>query len=894
MIEMNKITPLICAVLAIAFPATVKSSWETVQIDFTDVRDCSVVAKGKFSGVLTKGWQPNYQGWTSCEASGRVINEAMEHFFRIDVEKIDSQWVQFVREIPQPVTGKFYKLTIQYRNLQDNNALLQIRRLHPPYSTLWRTSLGVTAEWKKDEYIFSPQKNVPPGEVGLFLCLNATGYFDIVSLKLSEASADEMNAATQSIRRPEKKTKNFLRNSTLPLGLQSGWNFSREQTPQWKLSAEAGPSGQPYLILKDTTLLTEPFQVAVPETAHTFSFSYRGEGRVLIRGKWQILPLKKEWTRAAFRFIPEKDRKGYQFQIQAGSILALDAFRVTVGHEEDYVPPAECEVALACPESETSASRLQFLDEPARVRYRIAGFKKGNSLQIRIVNLYGEQVEFSLVPECADGEIDFHKFCNRATGQFRVEAYVVKNGKRISPINEMVITRLERPVYWKQDAPGSPFGIHVLANDPVLKSLKAAGVNHVRLHDAGTAYIGWAFLEPRRGEWHFRDEALQRYRRNNLKILGGLSTAPAWANGVDKMVKNPEKLFWLERYRLRYAAPRNLKDFAQYVSTVVKRYRQVIDEYMVWNEPWSNFFFYQGVDQNGKPVVFDDSASAYFALQKCAFETARFVAPEVRIAGYCSIAGGIGERWNRALTRLGANEFCDIVDFHLYSDRYTGYPGDIAECAVQELAKTIPVKKNQRIYMSEGQGASKSAWNEAVGEYVGMYFHSIPWANRDNNLELSELQCRYIVSLLAAGVDRIYLYSAHTYEGLTKQPNFLALLQADGYPSPQLVAHAALARLLEDKKYVCRKDFKNQVYVYCFSAQGESTAVVIPRKTAASYLLQSKLPGVRRVDLYGNPYDDQPELKRVLYFFHGRYAPEQLLSSLDFVSQNEVNPAGRK
>ena len=128
-----------------------------------------------------------------------------------------------------------------------------------------------------------------------------------------------------------------------------------------------------------------------------------------------------------------KDKKGYQFKIQANGNLALDAFRVAAGREEAYVPQEECEVSLACPESETSASRIQFLDEPARIRYHIAGFKKGNSLQIRIVNLYGEQIEFSFVPERADGEINFQKFCDHAAGQFRIEAFVEKDGKRRSP-----------------------------------------------------------------------------------------------------------------------------------------------------------------------------------------------------------------------------------------------------------------------------------------------------------------------------------------------------------------------------------------------------------------------------------------------------------------------------
>ena len=124
----------------LSFSAT-EFQYKTIQIDFTDAKECIVIEKGKFEGVLTREWRPDYPSWTACEANGRVINEGMDHFFRIDVQKVDSQWVQFVRKIPRPVAGKYYKLTVQYRNLQDNTALLQIRRLNPPYSTLWRTSL---------------------------------------------------------------------------------------------------------------------------------------------------------------------------------------------------------------------------------------------------------------------------------------------------------------------------------------------------------------------------------------------------------------------------------------------------------------------------------------------------------------------------------------------------------------------------------------------------------------------------------------------------------------------------------------------------------------------------------------------------------------------------------
>ena len=66
-----------------------------LDVDFTRVKKNTVVAKGRFDGVLPENWRPDYPGWTGCEATGRVINEGMEHFLRFEVTKMDSQRVQF-------------------------------------------------------------------------------------------------------------------------------------------------------------------------------------------------------------------------------------------------------------------------------------------------------------------------------------------------------------------------------------------------------------------------------------------------------------------------------------------------------------------------------------------------------------------------------------------------------------------------------------------------------------------------------------------------------------------------------------------------------------------------------------------------------------------------------
>ena len=63
----------------------------------------------------------------------------------------------------------------------------------------------------------------------------------------------------------------------------------------------------------------------------------------------------------------------------------------------------------------------------------------------------------------------------------------------------MVATRVVRPRYWNKDAPDSPFGVHVVPQRESLLAAKASGANWARLHDAGLFLIGWAFLEPKKG-----------------------------------------------------------------------------------------------------------------------------------------------------------------------------------------------------------------------------------------------------------------------------------------------------------------------------------------------------------------------------------------------------------
>ena len=158
------------------------------------------------------------------------------------------------------------------------------------------------------------------------------------------------------------------------------------------------------------------------------------------------------------------------------------------------------------------------------------------------------------------GQLRYDVFPDRPLGQFRVEVV----GRRFIRQTEsahstrLIVTRLRRPRHWNEDAPDSPFGIHMGSTTRHQMLAKAIGINWTRLHDAGCAYTCWAFVEPHKGQWAFHDDDIARYREHHIEILGMLGTAPPWATGVPAKPNGPE-------YWDRWLEPKDDADYANYV-----------------------------------------------------------------------------------------------------------------------------------------------------------------------------------------------------------------------------------------------------------------------------------------------------------------------------------------
>ena len=829
---------------------------------FQDGTELSERGKGSFHGFLPRPWRQDYTHWNSARATSETVNRGPEQFLRLNIE---TGAPQFLAPLSGIRPNRKYRLTAYLRNRTGAPVKLSLRILPPPYTTLTAGTWKPGESWKTQTLYFQTPAFPSALPVGLLMNIEGPGVLELATLKL-----EEFEGATAVLRRPDARLKNVLRSTRFPLGLPPAWTLMRNHTAGTVESAsgERGPSGETPLVLSSHEngkigISSEPFNVADPAKLQALTFSCRGTGSFLVEIRCEgkelaRLPLTPDgkWQRKKLEFRIPADARAAVFRIHGTGTMAVDAFRIAQAGDSDYLPPADCEIALALPESELNHTGIQFTEEPALIRYTVTGNYEGGILEGRIVNLYGESRDLApirLNGKNRTGTISYALFPGRELGQFRLELRVRKKGRPISPPAELIATRIVRPAFWKQDAPDSPFGIHVLPDEHSMKAVKAAGINWVRLHDAGTDCIGWFYLEPEKGKWNFRDAEIQAYRRNHLKIFGQLGTAPAWASHLS----DPGVMRQEIAYHDRYFQPLDLKEFANYVSIVVRRYRGIIDDWFVWNEPWVPGWWGIARGKDGGYLTSARPQADFAKLTATAYAAARKQNPNAVISGFNTTAGREGEAWTQGVLNSGGLNHCDTIDFHFYTEKKTGFPGDACHGAWNQALGPI-LKKNGRIgkpvILSEGQGASLgSAAGDTSMRYAGMYNLTLPWKNEEDFHSAAERNVRYIVSFLSLGVRRIFLYSAHCYSDFSQAPSFLVLFNADGTPHPMLPAFSAMARRLENRKFIGSLETGDGIRAYFFSDGKTGVAVLsgAPEKIMAQ-MKKAKAEGVNLFDLYGN------------------------------------------
>ncbi len=853
-----------CLGLTVLFRSGANAAPVTVlETDFGDatveVRNVDPGGQKSITGVVPPGWRDD-TGWKKeVHVEYRVLTEGGRRFLRIT--HLKGGGAQFAHSLPglEKEEG-FYRLTLTARSPKGTGGSVGIRFIGAPYTTCWSSRPEIGPEWQEHSFEFRLGKQPQP--VGFWIWIDE-GTLDLQHLRLVKLSREEILAELRE-RYPAPAAKNRAHATRFPLGLPAGWLIGRDYSdgdevtvvPDRELS---GPSGFPALRIaaeKGIEITTAPFLVPPwSGKEHTASLAVRGraqgklvalaDGRTLAEAPFTATD---EWQRARVSFTAALFAKAHVVRIEATGTFWVDALQVEEGRETTaYTPPAPCEVSLALPPSDASPALVQFEDEPAVVLYCVTGEAPGAVLKARVINVYGVE---SPLPDVRlrqgklhQGRMRYAIFPGRSYGTHRIEAWVEDaTGRRLSPETELVVHRLRRPRYWGKDAPNSPFGIHTNATTRHILMAKAVGCNWVRLHDAGTQYIGWAHLEPEKGKWQFFDEPIHRYRKHRLMILGLLSTAPGWATDWGQPTKS---------YFERYFQPKKMEDWANAVRVITRRYQGVIDHWEIWNEPWGTLFWIGSYDREKTDKPFRErvirsktAAKDYAILQKTAYETARAEAPGARILGFNTMPG----QWTRELLEHGAVESCDIISYHDYSGGTLGKPQDAPAKRYEEAIGPFVEKLGRvprPVWMSEGNVLDCPLEN-------GFYRWTLPYDAPSRVISAADRLARYLISQRALGVEKSFLYTIHGHGAFGVRYPWTALVSADGALHPQGAAHSTLAWLIEDMRFVKCLSPCEGVFAYLFSGRSRAVAALSPDVGHAPYTLP-EAPGITCLDLFGNP-----------------------------------------
>ena len=204
----------------------------------------------------------------------------------------------------------------------------------------------------------------------------------------------------------------------------------------------------------------------------------------------------------------------------------------------------------------------------------------------------------------------------------------------------------------------APYPDNHLAEYPhLIKALTDAGVGTVRTS------IAWRYVEATKGTklWAPTDKFFATLPEKFEVLMLMLST-PAWASGVD-----PAKCVgWFDTYM-----PRNYDDWGNFFYESVKRYRNRVKYWEVWNEENGIDFFHPKPD-----------ATAYVKLLKTAYAAAKKADPNCQI-----VLGGLQMNgvmtWSperstpnflEAIYKAGGGPFFDICNIHPYVGKDQGAP----------------------------------------------------------------------------------------------------------------------------------------------------------------------------------------------------------------------------
>jgi len=334
--------------------------------------------------------------------------------------------------------------------------------------------------------------------------------------------------------------------------------------------------------------------------------------------------------------------------------------------------------------------------------------------------------------------------------------------------------------------PESPFGMGVYLNryggDARGLALMERAAQMAR--DAGVKWsredFSWGRIEPRREQfdWTYYDNLVACARRNGISVYAIVGywtgwTKPYTSEGID--------------------------DYVSFVRELVRRYKNEIKQWEIWNEP--NIFFWQG------------PRDMYAELLTKSYAAIKEIDPEAQVLGLST--AGIDHKFITRMLELKAP--FDILTIHPYRTHLN----DLV--FIEDLKKVsdqvkMPDGKRRPVWLTEMGWATHTPHNTARQDFA------------PNTLRAqAELIARSYLCAIVSGVEpRTFWYN---FRNDGEDPIYfehqMGILYSDFSPKPAYVAYATLTRVLRGKTLAGPVPVPQGVLGFKFKGHGEGVSETI-------------------------------------------------------------------
>lgn len=275
-----------------AGPTFVWATAETlVDVDFTAppiTQNGTGESGTSLRGALPAGWE-DLTGPARLEGHCEAMEEDGRAFLRLRMDWRISGALRICRPLAAPAgPDALWRVELTARSATATPIELRIAAGDDHHS-LWETRQTLNPDWETRALLLAAPTD--PERSSLVLGLPCAGEVDVARVRLSRLSREDL-ATELAHRFPDGGPENLLRESRLPLGLQSGWSLTGSESDEVAVDVRSlpGPSGSPVLRInapEPIVLTGSPFEIPCPTVEHVAEVSLwdRGTWRLSVAGE---------------------------------------------------------------------------------------------------------------------------------------------------------------------------------------------------------------------------------------------------------------------------------------------------------------------------------------------------------------------------------------------------------------------------------------------------------------------------------------------------------------------------------------------------------------------------------------------------------------------------------